>query len=265
MSPEQCNGSPLDGRSELFAIGVMLWEALANDTLFKGTPSECVAQIMVESIPLPSTLRSRIPGELESIAMQLLERERDARVPNAEAAIEALVQCKDAPRNGRDDLARLIAQRFPDAQARRSGGASGQPPTRARGATIYRTESTDEAWWCGFAVVGSARISPWPVRCDSIRRGCGGRRDVRRGCEEAHDNGTDANCRRCENPGYKRELQEIVVEDGKTTEVVVKLVGAPVETHHREEPERPSRILPAIIAGGRRRRGRGNVRLVHRV
>ena len=40
MSPEQCNGSPLDGRSDLFAIGVMLWEALANDTLFKGTPSE---------------------------------------------------------------------------------------------------------------------------------------------------------------------------------------------------------------------------------
>ena len=127
MSPEQCNGSPLDGRSDLFAIGVMLWEALANDTLFKGTPSECVAQIMFKSIPLPSTLRSRIPSDLESIAMRLLERERDARFPNAEAAIEALLQCKDAPRNGRDDLARLIAQRFPDAQARRSGGSSGQP------------------------------------------------------------------------------------------------------------------------------------------
>lgn len=127
MSPEQCNGSPLDGRSDLFAIGVMLWEALANDTLFKGTPSECVAQIMFKSIPLPSTLRSRIPSDLESIAMRLLQRERDARFPNAEAAIEGLLQCKDAPRNGRDDLARLIAQRFPDAQARRSGGSSGQP------------------------------------------------------------------------------------------------------------------------------------------
>jgi|GEM_PF-4129139 len=52
-----------------------------------------------------------------------------------------------------------------------------------------------------------------------------------------------------ENPGYKRELQEVVVEDGKTTELIVKLVATPVETHHREEPERPSRMLPAIIAG----------------
>jgi len=127
MSPEQCNGSPLDGRSDLFAIGVMLWEALAGDTLFKGTPSECVAQIMFKTIPRPSTLRSRIPSDLEAVAMRLLERERDARFPNAQAAIEALLRCDDAPRNGRDDLARLLAQRFPDAQARRSTASIAQP------------------------------------------------------------------------------------------------------------------------------------------
>lgn len=52
-----------------------------------------------------------------------------------------------------------------------------------------------------------------------------------------------------ENPGYKRELQEVVVEDGKTTEVVLKLVAAPIEDYHHEEPARPSRIVPAVIAG----------------
>ena len=127
MSPEQCNGSPLDGRSDLFAIGVILWEGLTNTPLFQGTPSECLAQVMFKDIPLPSTLRSRIPADLEAITMRLLERERDARYPNAETAVEELLRCEDAPRNGRDDLARLLAQRFPDAQARRTGGVTGQP------------------------------------------------------------------------------------------------------------------------------------------
>jgi len=52
-----------------------------------------------------------------------------------------------------------------------------------------------------------------------------------------------------EGPGYKRELQEVTVEDGKTTEVVVKLVPEPHEAP-RQEPEQRSRILPAVIAGG---------------
>ncbi|CAN5397171.1 hypothetical protein BH11MYX1_BH11MYX1_15830 [soil metagenome] len=123
MSPEQCNGSPLDGRSDLFAVGVMLHEALTNETLFAGTPSECVAQIMFKEIPLPSTRRSRVPSDLEAIAMRLLERAPDRRYPTAEAVIEDLVRCADATHNGRADLARLMSGRFPDARVRsRSAG-----------------------------------------------------------------------------------------------------------------------------------------------
>jgi hypothetical protein len=106
---------------------VILWEGLTNAPLFQGTPSECLAQVMFKDIPAPSALRSRVPADLEAIAMRLLERERDARFPNAEAAVEALLRCEDAPRNGRDDLARMLAERFPDAQARRTGGVTGQP------------------------------------------------------------------------------------------------------------------------------------------
>ena len=131
MSPEQANASQIDGRSDLFAVGVMLWEMLTNEALFVGTPSECIAQLMFKKIPRPSTKRSRVPSELDDIAMRLLERDREQRFPNAEAVVEALLQCQDAPRDGRSDLARVMAHRFPDIAVRSRSGASASGGPRA--------------------------------------------------------------------------------------------------------------------------------------
>lgn len=79
MSPEQANGEQLDGRSDLFAVGVMLWELLACQPLFAGTTQESIAQVLFKPIQRPSTLLPGIPLDLEFIAMRLLERSRDAR------------------------------------------------------------------------------------------------------------------------------------------------------------------------------------------
>ena len=118
MSPEQCNGDALDGRSDLFATGVLLWEMLTNTALFSGTPFECIAQIMFKQIPAPHSIRSRIPPDLEGIAMRLLARDLGERYLTAEAVIADLLACADAPRDGRGELARVLAERFPDATAR---------------------------------------------------------------------------------------------------------------------------------------------------
>ncbi|MBA3502126.1 MAG: serine/threonine protein kinase [Deltaproteobacteria bacterium] len=130
MSPEQANGDPLDPRSDLWAVGVMLWEMLANRSLFDGTPRECIAQVLFKEIPRPSAIRSRVPADLEAITMRLLTRELDQRYPTAEAVIDDLLRCEDAPRDGRGELVRLLGERFPDARirSRSSGaGASGSP------------------------------------------------------------------------------------------------------------------------------------------
>jgi serine/threonine protein kinase len=51
MSPEQANGQPLDGRSDLFAVGVMLWEMLTGRALFhRSTSSEALAALFVQPI-----------------------------------------------------------------------------------------------------------------------------------------------------------------------------------------------------------------------
>jgi eukaryotic-like serine/threonine-protein kinase len=125
MSPEQVNAEPLDGRSDLFAVGIVLWEALTGTRLFKGeSAKETFGQILFRDAPRPSSVRPGLPPDLEAIVLKLLERDRNARYPTAEQAIEELARCKDSPRNGRGDLVRLLASRFPAEVKARSEGLS---------------------------------------------------------------------------------------------------------------------------------------------
>ena len=125
MSPEQVNAEALDGRSDLFAVGILLWELLAGMKLFAGGAREAFARILFHQVPRPGELAAGVPADLEAVAMKLLARDREDRYPTAEAAIEDLARCADNPRNGRSELVRWLAHRFPvDAQRRM------QPPTR---------------------------------------------------------------------------------------------------------------------------------------
>jgi len=141
MSPEQANGEALDGRSDLFATGVMLWEILTGRRLFEGTTQETIAQVLFKTIPRPSSIQPGVPADLESITMRLLERERAQRYQNAEAVVDDLARCAVAPRNGRSDLARLLAERFPQETASRSS----RPALPARPAA-EETAETVQAW-----------------------------------------------------------------------------------------------------------------------
>jgi len=114
MSPEQANGQPLDGRSDLFAVGVMLWEMLVGRRLFVGEDTRAtLASVLFGQIPRPRQMRGDVPKDLERVTMKLLERDLPARYPNAEAAIDDLLACDQAPKNGREALRRVLAERFP--------------------------------------------------------------------------------------------------------------------------------------------------------
>src|SRR5207344_3278205 len=76
MSPEQANGQPLDGRSDLFAVGVMLWEMLAGRRLFTAEDTRAtLAAVLFGQITRPRMLRADIPKDLERVTMKMLERE----------------------------------------------------------------------------------------------------------------------------------------------------------------------------------------------
>ena len=144
MSPEQVSAEPIDGRADLFAAGVMLWEMLADRPLFTGTAREITAQVMFRDIARPSAFRTGVPPDLEAVAMTLLAHDRDARYPTAQAAIDALLRCADAPRDGRGELVALLAARFSAAAGTRSPRAArAAQASRATGAASEPRAAAD--------------------------------------------------------------------------------------------------------------------------
>ncbi len=125
MSPEQINGSPLDGRSDLFAVGVMLWQMMTGQYLFAaGTTTETLARVLFAPVPSPRTVVADIPPDLEAVTMRLLARDPAHRYPTADDAIDDLLRCQQAPRDGRRELEQLLVARFPQKAPVRTGQRS---------------------------------------------------------------------------------------------------------------------------------------------
>ncbi|MEO7733638.1 MAG: serine/threonine-protein kinase, partial [Kofleriaceae bacterium] len=147
LAPEQRLGEPIDGRADLYAVGVMLWEMLARRPLFAGTANEILAQVMFKELPAP-TAPGGGPADLEAVALTLLARDPADRYASAAAAIDALLRCADVPRDGRGELTHALAERFPTAAGARSSRRSHPPGTlaiAARTSPITVAEPASEA------------------------------------------------------------------------------------------------------------------------
>jgi serine/threonine protein kinase len=80
MSPEQVRSQPLDRRSDVFALGVVLWELTTGRRLFKrDNDFDTLKVILEQDAPRPSSVVSGYPPELEAIVMKALRRPRGER------------------------------------------------------------------------------------------------------------------------------------------------------------------------------------------
>ena len=91
MAPEQARGGTIDRRADLFACGIVLWEALATKRLFKGDgEAETLNRVLYDPIVAPSTVRPDVPKGLEEICMKALSRDVDQRYATAQDFGDAL-------------------------------------------------------------------------------------------------------------------------------------------------------------------------------
>jgi serine/threonine protein kinase/Tfp pilus assembly protein PilF len=97
LSPEQARGAPVDGRSDLFALGALLYECIAGKPAFSGASViEIGAQILHVDPPPPSTINSRVPKELDRITMKALAKRPEARYQSADEMLGDLRAAHDA-------------------------------------------------------------------------------------------------------------------------------------------------------------------------
>jgi serine/threonine-protein kinase len=91
FSPEQARGDEVTGASDVYALGIVLFEMLTGRRPFQGDSAAAVAlKRLNEDAPRPSEIGFAVPAGLEAILMRALERDPRARFPDAGAFGEAL-------------------------------------------------------------------------------------------------------------------------------------------------------------------------------
>ena len=93
MSPEQCQGGAIDGRADIYALGVMLFEAQTGRTPFRGNNYPALAHSHIyEAPPLPRSINANIPTAIENIILKALMKNPQQRFQTAQDMRESLNQ-----------------------------------------------------------------------------------------------------------------------------------------------------------------------------
>ncbi|GEM_PF-1118112 len=86
MPPEQFTGAPIDGRSDMFSLGVILYQMVTGDKPFPGDTLTAVSYKVVHTEPVPPRrINPAVPEELERVVMRCLEKDPARRYPAGEA------------------------------------------------------------------------------------------------------------------------------------------------------------------------------------
>jgi serine/threonine-protein kinase len=115
MSPEQVRGEPLDGRSDLFSVGVMLHEMLTGQRLFSAkTEREEMRMILEAPIPVPGQLVAGLPADVSRVVIKALARNREERFASGRDMARAIEAAAGSLLFDSEQRAAFMHENFPE-------------------------------------------------------------------------------------------------------------------------------------------------------
>ena len=104
ISPEQAKGMPVDSRSDIYSLGVVLYTVLAGRVPFDSDTAEGVAMMHITDMPVPlCDINPEIPVALERVVMKAMSKDADARYKDANAMLSALLSAVNGARTEKTD------------------------------------------------------------------------------------------------------------------------------------------------------------------
>jgi len=155
MAPEQAMAKDIDGRSDLFAAGLVMYKMLTRELPFSGDNEfQIYNNILTKEIVPPKILNPEIPEELNQICMTLLQREPEKRYQTGYAAKQDLTRALHHIKPGytpsrlsrfiEDNFSHIVRERQQKAQGNQNGG--GQKPAPPRPATPPAPQPQPSPW-----------------------------------------------------------------------------------------------------------------------
>jgi len=114
MSPEQAQGSAADQRSDLWSLGVLLFELLTGDLPFKSEHEAGLLYLIVnQAPPFPSELDRRLPEDIDAIVMRMLDKDPEKRFQRVDELLAALSRLSEQIESKQNQPKRLAIAVLP--------------------------------------------------------------------------------------------------------------------------------------------------------